>query len=135
MDAKHDYREETAAEIAAPQANRVDQTFDKTRIVQMRASQGGTLVGAISLILSILSLFMMPFLFGILGIIGGFISRRRGAKSLGYVGNWYWCYFHYCWHLYLAFLLKKKRKLGFDSESKLFYILRFSSKVKVKKAF
>ncbi len=83
IEAKHDYREETAAEIAAPQANRVNQSFDKTRNRTDEASRGGTLVGAISLILSILSLFMMPFLFGILGIIGGFISRRRGAKSLG----------------------------------------------------
>ena len=82
-EAKHDNREETAAEFAAPQANRVNQSLIRPENRTDEASRGGTLVGAISLILSILSLFMMPFLFGILGIIGGFIGRRRGAKSLG----------------------------------------------------
>lgn len=80
---KNDYREETAAEIAAPRVNRVNDNINETYDRTEDASTGGTIVGGISLILSILSLFTMPFLFGILGIIGGFISRSRGAKSLG----------------------------------------------------
>lgn len=79
---KNDYHEETAAEFAAPYNNRVN-TFDETRDRTDGTNVGGTIVGSIALILSILSLFTMPFLFGILGIIGGFISRRQGAKSLG----------------------------------------------------
>ena len=78
-----DYREETAAEFAVPQSNRMNDTFNVTRDRTDGASFGGTFVGAIAVILSIISLFTMPFLFGILGIILGFISRRRGAKSLG----------------------------------------------------
>lgn len=77
------YREETAAEFAPTQPNRVNNTFDGARDRTEGTSFGGATIGAIALILSILSLFMMPFLFGILGIIGGFISRSRGAKSLG----------------------------------------------------
>lgn len=80
---KNDYHEETAAEIAAPRVNRVNDNINETYDRTEGSSTGGTIVGGISLILSILSLFMMPFLFGILGIIGGFISRSRGAKSLG----------------------------------------------------
>ena len=78
-----DYREETAAEFAVPQSNRMNDTFNDTRERTDGVSFGGTFVGAIAVILSILSLFTMPFLFGILGIIGGFISRSKGAKSLG----------------------------------------------------
>lgn len=74
------YREETAAEFTP---NRVNNTFNGAQNRTDGASFGGATIGVISLILSILSLFMMPFLFGILGIIGGFISRARGAKSLG----------------------------------------------------
>ena len=80
---KNDYREETAAEFAVPQSNRMNDSFNDTRERTDGASFGGTFVGAIAVILSILSLFTMPFLFGILGIIGGFISRSKGAKSLG----------------------------------------------------
>lgn len=80
---KNDYREETAAEITAPQPNRMNDTFEKARDRTDGVSFGGTFVGVIAVILSILSLFTMPFLFGILGIIGGFISRNRGAKSMG----------------------------------------------------
>jgi hypothetical protein len=77
--------EETSAEIATPQyyngmrETKLDTHHDRTSGV----GYGGTLVGTIALIVSILSLFMMPFLLGIIGIIGGFISRSKGAKSLG----------------------------------------------------
>lgn len=81
---KHNYREETAAEMAVPRLNRVrdDQVNDdRNRTDEVGAS--GTVVGIIALIVSIISLFMMPFLLGIIGIIGGFISRSKGATSLG----------------------------------------------------
>lgn len=78
-----DYREETAAEFTAPRFNRVNDPVDETENGTRPTFWGGTIIGGIALILSILSLFTMPVLFGILGIIGGFISRSRGAKSIG----------------------------------------------------
>ncbi|MDQ7860775.1 hypothetical protein RCO48_05880 [Peribacillus frigoritolerans] len=37
----------------------------------------GKAIGVIALIISILSLFMMPFLLGIVGIIAGIVARSR----------------------------------------------------------
>jgi uncharacterized membrane protein HdeD (DUF308 family) len=42
-------------------------------------------MGFSALALSILSLFVLPVLLGISGIVLGFIARARGAKGLG---NW-----------------------------------------------
>ncbi len=81
--ARNDYREETAAEMTVPRMNRVNRTFDDNDNRTNGVAFGGTFIGIIALVLSILSLFTMPFLFGIIGIIGGFYSRSRGAKSLG----------------------------------------------------
>lgn len=72
-----EFREETAAEIAAP-----------VPLVRRRArddlrSEAGTSTGFVSLALSILSLFVMPILLGAAGIVLGFIARRRGAEGLG----------------------------------------------------
>lgn len=80
------YFEETSAEIAAPHPNRAKDSIlqaDRDRPDDTNGVGFGTIAGSIALIVSILSLFMMPFLLGIIGIIGGFISRRQGAKSLG----------------------------------------------------
>lgn len=78
--ARHD--EETAAEIAAPvPLNRgrdrqdTDQTTDR--------AAGGAGLGTLALALSILSLFVLPILFGAAGIVLGFVARRRGAEGLG----------------------------------------------------
>nr|WP_193787121.1 DUF456 domain-containing protein [Mesobacillus campisalis] len=81
------YREETAAEIAAPvrgdvrsQANRGNQANGEN------AGQAtGSIMGFSALALSILSLFVLPVLLGAAGIVLGFIARARGAKGLG---NW-----------------------------------------------
>ena len=80
-----EYREETAAEIAAP--------VPLTRPTFREKSKDGTGTGAgtnegtgmgwAALVLSILSLFVMPILFGAAGIVLGFIARRRGAEGLG----------------------------------------------------
>jgi hypothetical protein len=77
-----EYGEETAAEIAAPvtfnrhvTSNRIDSDRD-TRT----AGRG---LGYVAIALSILSLFVVPILFGAAGIILGFIARRRGAEGLG----------------------------------------------------
>lgn len=77
-----DYSEETSVEIAPPPSRNVDADI---AVDANNGPAGGTVIGTISLIVSILSLFTMPILLGILGIVGGFISRARGARSLG---NW-----------------------------------------------
>jgi hypothetical protein len=80
------FREETAAEIAAPV--RLDRERNMNRAQGNNYSSavtGGKGLGIAALVLSILSLFVMPILFGAAGIILGFIARRRGAEGLG---NW-----------------------------------------------
>lgn len=74
-----EYREETAAEIAAP----VSIGRERDRDVDRDRAEGGTGMGWAALALSILSLFVMPILFGAAGIVLGFIARRRGAEGLG----------------------------------------------------
>ncbi|MBR8645374.1 hypothetical protein KEH51_17945 [[Brevibacterium] frigoritolerans] len=44
----------------------------------------GKAIGVIALIISILSLFMMPFILGIVGIIVGIVARSRGSN----LGTW-----------------------------------------------
>lgn len=75
------YQEETSAELAA--APKQNGRYEKRSDDSGRASNGAV-VGAIALILSILSLFMMPFIMGILGIIVGFSARKRGSS----MGSW-----------------------------------------------
>ncbi len=77
-----EYSEETAAEIAAPVSyNDVrDREVDRDR-----DRQEGRGVGITALVLSIISLFIMPIILGIAGIIFGFVANRKGAKGFG---NW-----------------------------------------------
>ncbi|WP_251026681.1 MULTISPECIES: DUF4190 domain-containing protein [unclassified Bacillus (in: firmicutes)] len=74
-----EYREETAAEIAAP----VPLIRRKEQTGQKENAAGGTGLGTLALVLSILSLFVLPILFGAAGIVLGFVARRRGATGLG----------------------------------------------------
>ncbi|WP_373889991.1 hypothetical protein [Neobacillus cucumis] len=79
------YREESAAEIAAPVPVVLRKDRDNTQ-QQQKAGAGaaaGTGLGTLALALSILSLFVMPILFGAAGIVLGFVARRRGAEGLG----------------------------------------------------
>ena len=73
------YREETAAEIAAPVSFGRRRGYDDLR----ERAEGGSGTGFAALALSIVSLFVMPILFGAVGIVLGFIARRRGAEGLG----------------------------------------------------
>lgn len=80
-------REETAAEIAAPVPGKLLQR-DQDQTGQKKEGQGteqasGSLMGISALAISILSLFVLPFLLGATGIVLGFIARSRGAKGLG----------------------------------------------------
>ncbi|MFE4523500.1 hypothetical protein ACFRCQ_15530 [Cytobacillus firmus] len=74
-----DYSEETAAEIAAPGV--YNRSLDRDEEKETAAAGRG--VGYAALALSILSLFVLPVLFGATGIVLGFIARRRGSESLG----------------------------------------------------
>jgi hypothetical protein len=74
-----EYREETAAEIAAPAPLIRGREHEEER----EKAAGGTGIGTLALILSILSLFVLPILFGAAGIVLGFVARRRGANGLG----------------------------------------------------
>jgi hypothetical protein len=72
------YQEETAAEIAVP-----------VPAVRRRGSDEETITGGrglawSALALSILSLFILPVLFGAAGIVLGFVARRRGSS----IGTW-----------------------------------------------
>jgi hypothetical protein len=72
------YQEETAAEIAAP-----------VPAIRRRGSDEETITGGrglawSALALSILSLFILPVLFGAAGIVLGFVARRRGSS----IGTW-----------------------------------------------
>jgi hypothetical protein len=76
-----EYREETAAEIAAPVPLVRRQGQDRER--ENLKAAGGTGIGYVGLALSILSLFVMPILLGAAGIVLGFIARSRGATGIG----------------------------------------------------
>ncbi len=77
-------QEETAAEIAAPvPVVRNSQQGQNTNATGGAAVTGGTGLGTVAIALSILSLFVLPILFGAAGIVLGFVARRRGAEGLG----------------------------------------------------
>jgi hypothetical protein len=77
------YKEETAAEIAAPVPVIRRQSQQQAGQGQKTQAAAGTGVGTLALALSILSLFVLPILFGAAGIVLGFVARRKGATGLG----------------------------------------------------
>jgi hypothetical protein len=78
------YTEETAAEIAAPVSlGRDNDREDNRKDNSAGMDLSGGLMGYAALALSILSLFVLPILFGAAGIILGFVARRRGAGTTG----------------------------------------------------
>ncbi|WP_238941779.1 hypothetical protein [Bacillus sp. REN10] len=76
-------REETAAEIAEPIPFRRDDHREIDRDDVEVEDGGGRGLGYAGLIASILALFMLPVLFGAIGIVLGFMARRRGSEGLG----------------------------------------------------
>ncbi|MBO8176824.1 hypothetical protein [Aeribacillus pallidus] len=69
------FEEETSAELATP--------LSENRETKIDEGNGGRGWGYTSLVLSILSLFVLPVLLGAAGVILGFVARRRGAEVLG----------------------------------------------------
>lgn len=76
------YREENAADFAAPKPLRGRANQNEPYAIA-EDETGGRGIGITALIVSILSLFILPLLMGIAGIIIGVIARGKGAKSLG----------------------------------------------------
>lgn len=76
-------REETAAEIAAPVSLGNIRSKANDEGHEVGTAQAGSGIGFLAIALSIISLFVMPILFGAAGIITGFIARARGANTLG----------------------------------------------------
>jgi hypothetical protein len=72
------YREETAAEIAAPAP------AIRRKGSEEESTTGGRGLAYSALALSILSLFILPVLFGAAGIVLGFMARKRGSA----LGTW-----------------------------------------------
>lgn len=77
------YREETAAELAEPVPVRHENQVDNDRDDRVDRTTGGRGMGYAGLIVSVLGLFIMPVLLGIVGIALGFFARSRGEQSLG----------------------------------------------------
>lgn len=79
------YREETAAEIAAP----VSLTRGRGQSVgeeEQETKASANIMGISALAISILSLFVLPVILGITAVVLGFVARKRsGAKGLA---NW-----------------------------------------------
>lgn len=71
--------EETSAELSSLDTRDLEQTDDEV----INDTQVGSIVGWIALIVSVLSFFMMPIVFGVGGIIVGIVARARGAQWLG----------------------------------------------------
>ncbi|WP_077616405.1 DUF456 domain-containing protein [Caenibacillus caldisaponilyticus] len=74
------YREETAAETAVDRPV-IDRRRDAAEDDDREA--GGTGLGWLAIVLSVVGLFFLPVIMGASGIIVGFIARRQGARALG----------------------------------------------------
>ncbi|MCM3671712.1 DUF4190 domain-containing protein [Mesobacillus maritimus] len=79
------YGEETAAEIAAPVSLGRDRQSEADNDQETMKARSG-IIGISALVISILSLFVLPIVLGITGVVLGFVARKRGgAKGLA---NW-----------------------------------------------
>lgn len=81
------FREETAAEVAplererrSERAKPIAEDQPENRQIDTKSS-----IGIFALVLSILSLLIMPIILGAAGIIAGIYARSRDAKTMG---NW-----------------------------------------------
>jgi hypothetical protein len=73
------YREETASELSPNRPHVVQ--FQKND--NSRENADGKGLGTVALILSILSFFIMPYLFGIAGLVLGYFAAKRGGRATG----------------------------------------------------
>lgn len=78
------FNEETSAEFS-PEHPANQRYSDDNEEESMNGLMKGKAMGIFALLLSILSLFILPVFLGGAGIIVGFIARRGQAKT---IGNW-----------------------------------------------
>ncbi len=71
-DMRDDYKEETAAEIAAPATMRRDADYERDE-ENRDTDVDGRRMGYLAIVLSVISLFIFPVILGSAGIIVGFI--------------------------------------------------------------
>jgi lipopolysaccharide export LptBFGC system permease protein LptF len=84
MNERNEYREETAAEIAAPVSlNRNYDRNDMDKQTALGTGAGANVMGWSALAVSLISLFFMPVILGAAAIVLGVMARRRGADTLG----------------------------------------------------
>lgn len=100
------YQEETSAEISTPpqriRTYRDDESAGAADSGDVASR--GKVIGVIALIISVLSLFMMPFILGVVGIIVGIVARCSRIEH-GYLGHSHRCNLHHRWHIHPAILL------------------------------
>ncbi len=85
------FQEETAAEftprLPAPVTKEKHEDIDnvtKSSIQEVQEGTGsGAALGMVGLVLSLISLFTLPFLLSLMGIGAGLFAYRRGIKGLG----------------------------------------------------
>lgn len=77
LEEKKSFDEEYASEVA-PQPSRPITQSDAAK-----DETGGATIGMFALILSIVSLFILPSILGPVGAVAGFIAYYRGSKALG----------------------------------------------------
>ncbi|WP_407268403.1 DUF4190 domain-containing protein [Radiobacillus sp. PE A8.2] len=80
LDEAYKRDEEIAQEISAAEFNRPMQATEKETEMKSEVKTG---MGWLALILAALSFFIMPVILGAAGIIFGFVSKSRGADTLG----------------------------------------------------
>ncbi len=80
-DWERETRYETAAEVAPPANTRIEPRSPVSEPETENNPGGG--MGMTALGLSILSLFLLPYLVAPIGIIVGYLAFRRGARTMG----------------------------------------------------
>ncbi|MDD9147568.1 hypothetical protein OYT88_03265 [Sporolactobacillus sp. CQH2019] len=77
-----EYAKELAADQYDPEAGRADHDHAH-RSGERRVFENGRGMGWLALAFSVVSLFFLPIVLGIVGIIVGYIAFREGARTLG----------------------------------------------------
>ncbi|WP_138415765.1 DUF4190 domain-containing protein [Aquibacillus sediminis] len=80
LDEAYKRDEEVAQELTATDFNRPMETDEQETEMKTEVNTG---MGWLALVLAALSFFVMPVILGAAAVIFGFISKRRGADTLG----------------------------------------------------
>lgn len=79
-----EYARELSADQYDPEAGRSRNDDNRSTRGDHRGTvEGGKGIGWLALVCSVISLFFLPIVLGIAGIIIGYIALRQGARTLG----------------------------------------------------